>query len=106
MHICEFLRSTTNSRVGVKYLTHSLSSSMFSQPDCHCANLQTTAVLCIIMWSDKIDLMSWVLLTHLHKAWHPRHCWTVSRGSAKVRGAAGPLSAAFMGRLHTVRWKG
>lgn len=41
------------------------------------------------------------LLTHLDKAWHSGHRRAVSRGSAKVWGAAGPLPAAFMGRLHT-----
>lgn len=53
------------------------------------------------MWRDKMRFKKPALLTQLHEAWYSRHCWTVSRGSAKVWGAAGPLSAAFMGRLHT-----
>lgn len=56
--------------------------------------------------SDKNRSTTLFLLTHLHKAWHSRHCWAVSRGSAEVWGTAGPLSAALMGRLHTVSKKG
>lgn len=59
MHICEFLSQPLRAMCEV---SHSLYSSMFSQPACHAANLPTTSVLCIIMWSDKIDLISWSCL--------------------------------------------
>lgn len=39
-------------------------------------------------------------LTHLLQAGHSGHGRAVSRGSAEVGGAAGPLPAAFLGRFH------
>lgn len=72
------------------------------------SRLFATSELQLLEWSvhmpDKTDpKLSRPPLTHLHKARHSRHCWTVSRGSAKVRGAAGSLSAALMGGLDTER---
>lgn len=43
--------------------------------------------------------------TRLHQARHSGHGWAVSGGSAEVGGAAGPLPAAFMGRLHAATEK-
>lgn len=43
--------------------------------------------------------------TRLHQARHSGHGWAVSGGSAEVGGAAGPLPAALMGRLHAVTEK-